>query len=288
VTRRLHTHTPRHRLRSPDGLRRCHPPCLPIGGTAAANGSGLAPASRSLRIGTPPGHLRADALRWWCSRLRRSPGRSGPSRPSGRGRLRCPRPLRLEGPTLHAGRYASCGYGCIEGSGLCGGRSAKPRGAAPELAAHYARGGRATSHNGVRYAFVHPARTRGSHVALSGAPPRWNRNVLFPWRCSWRVRAWSVMRAPPQNAPRPLAGENPTPVFPSGRASSFRCPCRRRPGHPQLQARPFTPFPDSRHESCGANFRAGPYAPRRIRRANGVGTPDCLRVASGRGFAAFI
>ena len=28
MTRRLLTHTPRHRLRSPDGLRRCHPPCL--------------------------------------------------------------------------------------------------------------------------------------------------------------------------------------------------------------------------------------------------------------------
>ena len=59
--------------------------------------------------------------------------------------------------------------------------SAKPRGAAPEWRAELrpARH-RATSHNGVRYAFVHPqpqpARTRsasgGSHVALSGAPPR--------------------------------------------------------------------------------------------------------------------
>ena len=145
--------------------------------------------------------------------------------------------------------------------------SAKPRGAAPEWRADLrpARH-RATSHNGVRYAFVHPkprpAKTRsaswGSHVALSGAPPRWNRNVLFPWRCSRRGRTLWVVQTAPQNATRPLEGENPTPVFPSVRASNFRCPCRRRPGHPQFQARPFTSFPYSRHESCGDNFRAGP------------------------------
>jgi hypothetical protein len=37
---------------------------------------------------------------------RRSLGRSGPSRLSGRGRLRRPSPLRIEGPPLHVGRYA--------------------------------------------------------------------------------------------------------------------------------------------------------------------------------------
>ena len=35
-------------------------------------------------------------------------------------------------------------------------------------------------------------------------------------------------------------------------------PVYARPGHPQFQARPFTSFPYSRHESCGDNFRAGP------------------------------
>jgi hypothetical protein len=78
--------------------------------------------------------------------------------------------------------------------------SAKPRGAAPELGRHYAAAGRATSHNGVRYASVHPkprpAKTRsaswGSHVALSGAPPRWNRSVLFPWRCPAAAAWWVV------------------------------------------------------------------------------------------------
>ena len=39
-----------------------------------------------------------------------------------------------------------------------------------------------------------------------------------------------VMRTAPQNATRPLEGENPTPVFPSVRASSFRCPVRSTPG----------------------------------------------------------
>ena len=56
-------------------------------------------------------------------------------------------------------------------------------------------------------------------------------------------------------------------------------PFYARPGHPQFQARSFTSFPDSRHESCGDNFRAGPYAPRRVRRANGVVTPGCLLYA---------
>jgi hypothetical protein len=39
----------RRRIMFIDGLRRCHPPCLPPGGTAAANGSGLAPALSRLR-----------------------------------------------------------------------------------------------------------------------------------------------------------------------------------------------------------------------------------------------
>jgi hypothetical protein len=43
----------------------------------------------------------------------------------------------LKALRFYAGRYASCGYGSIERGWLCGGRSAKPRGAAPELAAHY-------------------------------------------------------------------------------------------------------------------------------------------------------
>jgi hypothetical protein len=55
-------------------------------------------------------------------------------------------------------------------------------------------------------------------------------SVLFPWRCSRRGRTLWVMRTAPQNATRPLEGENPTPVFPSVRASNFRCPCRSTPG----------------------------------------------------------
>jgi len=71
----------------------------------------------------------------------------------------------------HACRYALCGYGCIERGGWCGGRSAKPRGAAPECRVELRpTRHRATSHNGARYAFVR-SKTR-SHVALSGAPPR--------------------------------------------------------------------------------------------------------------------
>ena len=35
-------------------------------------------------------------------------------------------------------------------------------------------------------------------------------------------------------------------------------PVYARPGHPQLQARPFTSFPYSRHGKCGDIFRAGP------------------------------
>ena len=101
----------------------------------------------------------------------RSPRRSGPSRPSGRCRLRRPRPLRLEGPPLYACRYALCGYGCIERDRLCDGRSAKPRGAAPECRVELRpTRHRATSHNGARYAFVRSKTP--SHVALSGAPPR--------------------------------------------------------------------------------------------------------------------
>ena len=71
-------------------------------------------------------------------------------------------------PLRAATRFAA--YGCIERDRLCGGRSAKPRGAAPELGRHYAAAGRATSHNGARYAFVRSKTP--SHVALSGAPPR--------------------------------------------------------------------------------------------------------------------
>jgi len=101
--------------------------------------------------------------------------------------------------------------------------SAKPRGAAPELGRHYAAAGRATSHNGARYASVHPkprpAKTRsaswGSHVALSGAPPRWNRSVLFPWRCP-AAAAWSVM---PATTGRNIAAAlfNPQAPMPRGR-----------------------------------------------------------------------
>jgi hypothetical protein len=55
-------------------------------------------------------------------------------------------------------------------------------------------------------------------------------SVLFPWRCSRRGRTLWVVQTAPQNATRPLEGENPTPVFPSVRASNFRCPCRSTPG----------------------------------------------------------
>jgi len=246
------------------------------GGTAAANVSGLTPALSRLR-GTYALARSGGGVRY------RSPRRSGPSRPSGRCRLRRPRPLRLEGPPLYAGRYALCGYGSIERGGLCGGRSAKPRGAAPELAVHYAHGGRATSHNGARYAFVHPARTRGSHVALSGAPPRclqaeksgsdcrhtfrpsgnptgWNRKRSVPLallsarsgvvgNANGAAKRYAALRRGKPHTRFPLCPRFKLPVS---------VPVYARPGHPQFQARPFTSFPDSRHESCGDNFRAGP------------------------------
>lgn len=204
---------------------------------------------------------------------RRSPRRSGPSRPSGRGRLRRPRPLRLEGPTLHAGRYALCGYGCIERGGLCSGRSAKPRGAAPACRVELRpTRQRATSHNGARYASVHPkprpAKTRsaswGSHVALSGAPPRclqaeksgsdcrhtfrpsgnptgWNRKRSVPLALlSARSKVvgcanGAAKRSAARKSGLPLVGlrrEAPrfAPGFPLPSASSFRCPVRSTPG----------------------------------------------------------
>ena len=173
-----------------------------------------------------------------------------------------PRPLRLEGPPLHAGRYALCGYGGIERGGLCGGRSAKPRGAAPECRAELRpTRHRATSHNSACYAFVHPARTRGSHVALSGAPPRClqaeksGSRARHTFRPSGNPAGWNRKRSVPlallsarsnvvgdangaakryaaRKSGLPLVGlsrEAPrfAPGFPLPSASSFRCPCRR-------------------------------------------------------------
>ncbi len=61
--------------------------------------------------------------------------------------------------------------GGIERGGLSGGRSAKPRGGAPEWRVELRpTRHRATSHNGARYASVRSKTP--SHVALSGAPPR--------------------------------------------------------------------------------------------------------------------
>ena len=98
--------------------------------------------------------------------------RSRPSRPSGRCRLRRPRPLRLEGPPLYACRYALCGLSWNPASLIvrrtrrqaARGRAGILRTLADSLAQD-----RATSHNGVRYAFVRSKTP--SHVALSGAPP---------------------------------------------------------------------------------------------------------------------
>ncbi len=59
-----------------------------------------------------------------------------------------------------------CAYGFIErgGPGHRRGQAAPSRaGAAPELGRHYAAAGRATSHNGVRYAFVHPKAIRDGY-----------------------------------------------------------------------------------------------------------------------------
>jgi hypothetical protein len=96
----------------------------------------------------------------------------GRVRPSGRTRPLLP---------LDEGRYRDAADECIERDGLCDGRSAKPRGAVSEWRVELRpTRHRAASHNGARYAFVHPkarpAKTQsapwGSHAALSGPPPR--------------------------------------------------------------------------------------------------------------------
>ena len=183
----------------------------------------------------PPRHLRAGALRWWCSL-----------------------PL-----VAHLPRYASCGYGSIERGGLCGGRSAKPRGAAPECRAELrpARH-RATSHNGARYAFVRSKTP--SHVALSGAPPRClqaeksGSRARHTFRPSGNPTGWNRKRSVPlalllvnpgvmgdagaaakryaaRKSGLPLVGlSRGTPRYAPGSplpsASSFRYPFRSTPG----------------------------------------------------------
>jgi len=123
--------------------------------------------------------------------------------------------------------------------------------------------------------------------------PRWSR------RRRSKVGAHGA-RFPPGAGPAPrvrrlcsLKGNPPLRArFPWPDASSLRPRAPRAKTRASSQSsassvRPH-PSPDSRHESCGANFRAGPDAPRCTRRANGVGTPGCLRFASGRGFAALV
>ena len=75
----------------------------------------------------------------------------------------------------------------------------------------------------------------------------------------------------------PAPGSPGRPLQACGRVRRVRRRARLR--GPQLQASGLHPSPDSRHGSCGDNFRAGPDAPRRTRRANGVDTPGCLRFA---------
>ena len=105
------------------------------------------------------------------------------------------------------------------------------------------------------------SKTRSPTLRLSGAAPALNRKRSVPLACRLRPRgttrqaapavatlpraprelrrfldqAFSVVRRPPRPGTASLSrrlseGENPGPVFPSGRASSFRCPCRPTSG----------------------------------------------------------
>ena len=86
-------------------------------GSDSPSASGTTPACAGSCRRTRSAPLHKICLRAFCARASgavfapagRSPRRSGPSRPSGRCRLRRPRPLRLEVPPLCACRCTLCG-----------------------------------------------------------------------------------------------------------------------------------------------------------------------------------
>lgn len=178
---------------------------LAYGGTAAANGFGLAPALSRLR-GTYA--------------LTRSGGGTRSSRESAGG----PANSLL---ALDSGRY---GMRLKDEAGVYRGaavRSAKPRGAAPECRAELRpTRHRATSHNSACYASVHPARTRGSHVALSGAPPRClqaeksGSGCRHTFRPSGNPAGWNRKRS----VPLALLSVNPGVIGDASAAATLRGP----------------------------------------------------------------
>ena len=190
-------------------------------------------------------------------------------------------------------------------------RSAKPRVAAPELGRNYVAAGRATSHNGARYAFVRSKTP--SHVALSGAPPRclqaeksgsgcrhtcrpsgnpagWNRKRSVPLALLSASPVLWIVRGAPQIATRharaasrwsALAGEppasRPVPLCRPLQASGGRSVIRPARPSSASSGRHSPLPPNSCHEKCGDIFRASPNARGRHHAGKAVMLPAVAR-----------